>query len=354
MNIHGDFQHLNERARSVFLRIVENFLETGEPTGSRTLSRSIEASAATIRNDMADLELLGLLEAPHISAGRMPSEIGLRYFVDGILEVGKMNALERAALEEQCLDEGVSSEKIFERTSAMLSDLSSNAGIVVAPTKNQKSIRHIEFVLLDGLTNTGMRRAMVIIVPDDGMVENRIVALPQGITADTLKQAGAFLSEKLYGKSFGEMKEAILLELDLRRGEMNDLTKKVVEAGLAIQLDDGKLIVRGTANLLQDKNALQDIERLQFLMEQLESKETISKLLEDAHEADGVKIYIGSENKIFGGSGHSLIFSPYTNANNAIIGAIGVIGPTRLNYGKIIPTINCIAEILSQRMRDFS
>ncbi|MEM9469766.1 MAG: heat-inducible transcriptional repressor HrcA [Pseudomonadota bacterium] len=344
MSITVDFQALNNRAQQIFLRIVENYLETGEPTGSRTLSRSIEASAATIRNDMADLEYLGLLEAPHVSAGRMPSEVGLRFFVDGVMERGDLNDIERAALEAECANKELSPAQMLERASTLLSGLSASAGLVVAPTKSQKSIRHIEFVSLD------TRRAMVIIVPDDGMVENRVIDLPEGITTDILKQAGAFLSEKLYGKSFGDMKNAITEEIKARRSELGGLTQKVIEAGLAIQLDDGKLIVRGRSNLLQDKQAVQDIERLQFLMEQLEAKETISKLLEDASDANGVKIYIGSENKIFEGSGHSLILSPYTNGSNTIVGAIGVIGPTRLNYGKIIPSVNCMAEIISRRL----
>ncbi|NQZ14584.1 MAG: heat-inducible transcriptional repressor HrcA [Alphaproteobacteria bacterium] len=348
MSIHGDFQSLNDRARQVFMHIVENFLETGEPTGSRTLSRSIEASAATIRNDMADLEYLGLLEAPHVSAGRMPSEMGLRFFVDGIMETGSLNETERAAFEEGCLDQGTSATKTFERASSMLSKLSSCAGLVVAPVKSQKSIRHIEFVQLDPA------RAMVIIVPDDGMVENRVIDVPQGITSDILKQAGAFLSEKLYGKTFEQMQNAITEEMTARRSEMGLLTQKVIEAGLAIQLDDGKLIVRGSSNLVRGSTDTQNIERLKFLMEQLEAKETISKLLDEATDANGVKIYIGSENKIFEGSGHSLILSPYMNGHNAIVGAIGVIGPTRLNYGKIIPSVNCMADILTRRMRDFS
>lgn len=343
----SDFSKLSERAQQVFLTVVENYLETGLSTGSRSLTRSIEVSAATIRNDLADLEYLGLLESPHTSAARLPSELGLRYFVDGILERGQIGDIERAAFEEECADQNVATDTMLERASSLLSGLSSSAGLVVAPTKSQKAIRHIEFVSMDE------RRAMVIIVPDDGLVENRVIHLPIGITPDILKQAGLFLSEKLYGKSFGQMKEIILEEIKARRSEMGDLTKKVIEAGLAVQLDDGKLIVRGRSNLLKE-DAVQDLERLQFLMEQLESKETISKLLDDACDANGVKIYIGSENKIFEGSGHSLIFSPYTDGSNEIVGAIGVIGPTRLNYAKIIPSVNCMAEIISRRLGQLS
>lgn len=348
MSMHGDFSNLSERARQVFLTVVQNYIETGDPTGSRTLSRSITASAATIRNDMSDLVDLGLLQSQHISSGRLPSEVGLRYFVDGLLEHGQLTDIERAAMEHECSGGDIQPHQMLERASSLLSGLSSSAGLVLAPTKSQKSIRHIEFVSLDPT------RAMVIIVPDDGMVENRVIAVPAGITPDILKKAGAFLSEKLYGKTFAQMKEAIIEEINARRSEMGDLTQKVIEAGIAIQLDDGKLIVSGRSKLLQDMGAHVDIERLQFLMEQLESKETISRLLEDAVDANGVKIYIGSENKIFEGSGHSLIFSPYTNGSNEIVGAIGVIGPTRLNYAKIIPSVNCMAEIISRRLSDLA
>lgn len=347
MTTQHNFQDMDERARNVFRHIVESFMTDGEPVGSRTLSRSFDVSPATIRNVMADLEDLGLLQAPHVSAGRMPTDLGLRYFVDGILEIGTLSDAERAAMEEECASADISINNVMEQASTMLSGLSACAGLVVAPTQADKAVRHIEFVSLSP------EKAMVILVSEDGSVENRVIDLPMGMTADMLRQAGSFLSEKLYGRTIAQMREVILEEIKARQSEMGALMTSVIEAGLATKLDNGKLIVRGRSQLLQDPNALQDLEKLKDLMEQLESKETVSKLLEEASDAEGVKIYIGSENSIFEGGDHSLILSPYRNGSDNIIGAIGVIGPTRLNYAKIIPSVNYMAEILSRRIRLF-
>ena len=343
-----NFQDMDERARSVFRHIVESFMSDGEPVGSRTLSRSFDVSPATIRNVMSDLEEIGLLQSPHISAGRLPTDLGLRYFVDGILEIGTLSDAERAAMEEECISADLSMNSIMEQASTMLSGLSACAGLVVAPTQADKSVRHIEFVSLSP------QKAMVILVFEDGAVENRVIDLPSGMTTDMLRQAGAFLSEKLYGHTVSQMSDKILQEIKTRHSEMGALMTSVIEAGLATKLDDGKLIVRGHSQLLKNPDALQNLERLKDLMEQLESKEIVSKLLEEAAGADGVKIYIGSENSIFEGSGQSLILSPYRNGSDNIVGAIGVIGPTRLNYAKIIPSVNYMAEILSRRIVSFS
>jgi heat-inducible transcriptional repressor len=335
---------LDERAREIFRHIVESYMAHGDPVGSRTLSRNFDLSPATIRNVMADLEDLGLLEAPHISAGRMPTTRGLRYFVDGILEKGTLNEATRRAMEEQ-YKETDSVPDMLEQASRILSGLSSSAGLVVAP-KADKAIRHIEFVMLQPT------RALVIIVPEDGMVENRIMPVPPGITPDILKQASNFLSERLYGKTFSEMRASIKDEIVLRRGELGSLMSKIVEDGLATQAGDGTLIVRGTANLL-DQSAIHDLDRVRLLMEQLEAKETASKLLEEAGQADGVKIFIGAENPVFG-SGHSLILTPYSNGAGNFVGAIGVIGPTRLDYAKIIPSVSFMAEMMTRNLRKLS
>ncbi len=336
---------LDDRARDIFRHIVETYMANGDPVGSRTLSRNFDLSPATIRNVMADLEHLGLLEAPHISAGRLPTTQGLRYFVDGILEIGTLNEAEQRALELQ-YKESSSVSDILEQTSRMLSGLSQSAGLVVAP-KADKAIRHIEFVSLQPT------RALVIIVPEDGMVENRIMELPPGITPDILKQASNFLSERLYGKTFSEMRGAITQEIGLRRDELGTLMSRIVEEGLATQTGDGTLIVRGTSKLL-DQSSVQDLDRIRILMEQLEAKETVSKLLDEAGQADGVKIFIGSENPIFGGSGHSLILTPYRNAAGSFVGAVGVIGPTRLDYAKIVPSVNYMAEMIARNIRKLS
>ncbi|MCI5060613.1 MAG: heat-inducible transcriptional repressor HrcA [Alphaproteobacteria bacterium] len=348
MTQHHDFLDLDERARKVFRHIVESYISYGEPVGSRTLSKSFDVSPATIRNVMADLEELGLLQAPHISAGRLPTDLGLRYFVDGILEIGTLGDTERAAIEEECIDANLSMSSILEQASTTLSGLSACAGLVVAPTHAEKTIRHIEFVPLS------QEKSMVILVSDDGTVENRIIDTLPGITPDILRQAGAFLSEKLHGRTIANMRENILQELEVRQHEIDKLMGSLVEAGLAAQLGDGKLIVRGRSQLLQDPEALKNLERVKDLMEQLESQETVSKLLAEASNAEGVKIYIGSENSIFEGNGHSLILSPYRGTQDNIVGAIGVIGPTRLNYAKIIPSIDFMAEIISRRIKSLS
>jgi heat-inducible transcriptional repressor len=335
---------LDARARAIFRHIVESYMESGDPVGSRTVSRTFDLSPATIRNVMADLEDLGLLEAPHISAGRLPTARGLRYFVDGILEKGSLSETDRRALEEQ-YRETDSAADMYEQATRILSGLSSSAGLVVAPKAN-KPIRHIEFVSIQP------GRALVIIVPEDGMVENRIMELPPGITPDILKQASNFLSERLYGKTFEQMRESIRAEITVRKDELGALMTRIIEEGLATQTGDGTLIVRGTAKLL-DQNNVQDLDRVRLLMEQLEAKETVSKLLEEAGQADGVKIFIGAENPVFG-SGHSLILTPYGNGAGTVVGAIGVIGPARLDYAKIIPSVSFMAEMMTRNIRKLS
>jgi heat-inducible transcriptional repressor len=342
----------NERARTIFADIVERFMRDGEPVGSRTLSlegkRSgkFDLSPASVRNVMQDLEDLGILEAPHTSAGRIPTDKGLRLFVDGILEVGDLTAAERAALEEECGSNYTSIDKVMERASSILSGLSQSAGLVVTPTQVSKPLKHIEFVSLDS------HRAMVVTVSEDGSVENRPIDLPAGTTPDMLREAGSFLSQKLFNKTISQMRDAITEEIHERESEIGTLTKNIIAEGLNVKLSDGNLIVRGHSQLLQDPKALQHIDRLKMLMEQLESKETVSRLLAEAEEANGVKIYIGSENSVFEGTGHSLILSPYRSGqSNSIVGAIGVIGPTRLDYAKIIPSVNFMAEMLARRVQ---
>lgn len=336
---------LDDRARDIFRHIVETYVAHGEPVGSRTLSRNFDLSPATIRNVMADLEDLGLLESPHVSAGRLPTTQGLRYFVDGILEIGALSEAERRALESEYQQSG-SVPDMLDQASRMLSGLSSSAGLVVAP-KADKAIRHIEFVSL------APTRALAIIVPEDGMVENRVMELPAGMTPDILKHASNFLSERLYGKTFGEMRGAITQEIKTRRGELGDLMSRIVEEGLALQTGDGQLIVRGTSKLL-DQGSIQDIDRVRLLMEQLEAKETVSKLIEQASSADGVKIFIGAENPVFGDTGYSMILTPYRGGTGSFVGAVGVIGPARLDYAKIVPSVNFMAEIIGRNIRKLS
>ena len=346
MKPHGTFADLDGRARDIFRQVVDTYMMTGEPVGSRTLSRNVDLSPASIRNVMADLESLGLLYAPHVSAGRLPTDRGLRYFVDGILEVGTLSPAERAAMEQECLTGGSDISSVLEQASRIMSGLSASASIVTAP-KADKPIRHIEFVAVDSA------RTLVVIVAEDGIVENRLMPLPQGMTPDMLKRAGTFLSERLYGKTIGEMRSVILEEIKMRQSDLGALTARVIEDGLAIRTGDGKLIVRGSANLLSPA-ALEDLDHIRGLMEQLEAQETVSKLLGEASQAGGVKIYIGAENPIFRGAGHTMILAPYTNGTNSVVGAIGVIGPTRLDYARIIPSMSVMADIISRKIRALS
>lgn len=337
---------LDQRARLVFRQIVETYLAKGEPVGSRTLSRNFDLSPATLRNVMSDLEELGFLFAPHVSAGRLPTDRGLRYFIDGIMESGNLNPVETAALEAQCRIEGRSVEDMLEQAGQVLSGLSASTALVVAP-KADKSIRHIEFVSLD------QSRALVIIVSEDNLVENRIMPLPAGVTPDMLKKAGNFLSERLSGKTMADMRHAVIQEIKTRQHELGGLTATIIESGLALQTPDGKLIVRGRSHLLGETGALEDLDRIRELMQQLESKEIISQLLDEAGQAKGVKIYIGAENPIFKGTGHAMILTPYTaGASQKLIGAVGVIGPMRLDYAKVIPSVHFMAEMISRRISD--
>ncbi|MDH3229122.1 MAG: heat-inducible transcriptional repressor HrcA [Alphaproteobacteria bacterium] len=337
---------LNERSREILRHVVEAYVETGEPVGSRTLSRrlGLALSPATIRNVMADLEEFGLLFAPHTSAGRLPTEQGLRLFVDGILQVGALTKDERSNIDSQCKVSGRSVPQVLEEATALLSGLSHCAGLVMAPKRDLR-LKHIEFV------NLGPGRALVVMVDENGGVENRVIDLPLGMPASSLVEASNFMAAKLVGRTLQEARAEILAEVKSQRGQIDELTGKVVEAGLATRSEDsgsGVLIVRGQANLLDDIGALADLEQIRALFEALETKEALIRLLEAADVAEGVQIFIGAENELFTLAGASMIIAPYTNREEKLVGAIGVIGPTRMNYGRIIPMVDYTAKLISR------
>ena len=338
---------MNERSREIMRLIVEAYTETGSAVGSRTLSRRLDLplSPATVRNVMADLEELGLLYSPHTSAGRLPTEAGLRMFVDGLLEIGNLTEDERAHIESQCAATGRSSQKVLEEASDMLSGLSSCAGLVMAPTQ-EATLRHIEFVPL------GPGRALVVLVSESGMVENRVIDIPLGMPTSKLVQATNFLSAKLGGRTLADAREDIDGEINAHRAQLDALTTQVVEAGLATwsagDSEGGVLIVRGQAKLLDDVTALGDLERIRGLFEALETKESLLRLLEVTETGDGVQIFIGAENELFSLSGCSMIIAPYQNHQEQIVGAIGVIGPTRMNYARIIPMVDYTAKLVGR------
>ncbi len=338
---------MNERSREVFRHIVDAYVETGEPIGSRTLSRQLgmDLSPATIRNVMADLEDLGLLFAPHTSAGRLPTELGLRLFVHGLLEHGNLTQAERESIESQCSGAGRSLTEVFEEASQTLSGLSRCAGLVVAP-KAEETLKHIEFVSL------GPGRALVVLVSGTGVVENRIIDVPVGLPASSLVEASNYLTSRLVGRRLSEAQDEIRKELETQRAELNELTGKLIEAGLAFwgggEERSGALIVRGQAQLLEDITAVEDLERVRQLFAALETKESLLRLLTLTDAAQGVQIFIGAESELFSLTGCSLVIAPYSNSENTVVGAIGVIGPTRIDYARIIPMVDYTAQVIGR------
>jgi heat-inducible transcriptional repressor len=337
---------LNERSREIFRLIVDGYVQTGEPIGSRTLSRLLgqHLSPATIRNVMADLEEAGLLYSPHTSAGRLPTEAGLRLFVHGLLEIGNLAENERQNIESLCAARGKSMSQALQEATTALSGLSHCAGVVVVP-KQERPLKHIEFVHL------GPGRALVVMVTEDGLVENRVMELPLGLPPSVLVSAANFLNSRLIGRTMEEARADIEDEIGSHKAQLDELTSHVVSTGLASWAGgdgDSALIVRGQANLLEDVTALADLERLRTLFEMLETKETVLRLLDASKKAEGVQIFIGAESHLFGVAGCSLIIAPYQNSREQIIGAIGVIGPTRINYARIIPMVDYTAKMIGR------
>ena len=342
---------LNDRSREVFRRVVEGYLATGGPVGSRTLTRdfSEKISAATIRNVMQDLEYLGLLGSPHVSAGRVPTEEGLRMFVDSLLEVNGLQDSDRELIDATVSSESSDVSGLLDRIGSALSGVTRSASLVLAP-KHEAPIRHIEFVSL------GHDRALVVLVFADGHVENRVFTPPPGHTPSSMREAANFLNALLEGRTLSDMRRRIAQEIADRRQEIDQLAHALVESGLAVWQDEGdsheRLIVRGRANLLDAGVDEADLERIRVLFDDLERKRDIAEFIERAEEGDGVRIFIGSENKLFSLSGSSLVVSPYMNADRKIIGAVGVIGPTRLNYGRIVPIVDYTAQLVGRLISD--
>jgi len=340
---------LNERSREIFRQVVDAFVETGEPVGSRTIARKLggSLSPATIRNVMADLEYAGLLYAPHTSAGRLPTDAGLRMFVSGLLQVGGLDASERSALDAHCQAAGRSPEDVLDQATGALAGLARCAGLVLAP-KLEAPLKHIEFV------NLKPGRALVVMVDESGNVENRVFEVPKDLRPSALVEAGNFLAARLAGKTIVEARSGILAELDSGRAELDELTTKVVQAGLATWSGDragerdGALIIKGQSNLLSNVTALEDLERIRQLFDALEAREQMVRLLDLVGKADGVQIFIGAQNELFGMAGCSMVVAPFQNSREQIVGAIGVIGPLRLNYARIIPMVDYTAKLVGR------
>jgi heat-inducible transcriptional repressor len=346
-------EEMNDRSREVFRRVVEGYLHNGDPVGSRTLTRdfSEKVSAATIRNVMQDLEYMGLLNSPHVSAGRIPTQMGLRMFVDGLMEVGVPDDADREKIDATLGRDENDMGGLLDRVGSALSGVTQGASLVLTP-KHEAPIKHIEFVSL------AQDRALVVLVFADGHVENRLFTPPPGLTPSSMREAANFLNSLIEGRTLSDVRGVIQSEISRRRQEIDVLARDLIDSGMAVWQDEGerseRLIVRGWANLLESSTEEHDLDRIKNLFDDLERKRDISEFLELTEDGDGVRIFIGSENKLFSLSGSSLVVSPYMNADRKIIGAVGVIGPTRLNYGRIVPIVDYTAQLVGKILSDRS
>jgi len=344
---------MNDRSREVFQRVVEGYLQSGEPVGSRTLTRSLSEnlSAATVRNVMQDLEYLGLLDSPHVSSGRIPTQMGLRMFVDGLLEVDGLAITDREKLDGTINENPKDISATLDKIGSALSGITQGASLVLSP-KQESDIEHVEFVSL------AHDRALVVLVFSNGHVENRLFQPPLGQTPSSLKEAANFLNSIMQGRTLSQAKEIIQKEISIRRQELDSLAAELVENGIVFWEAKGerqeRLIVRGRANLLESEAEEEELERIRLLFNDLERKQDIAEFLDLTEQSDGVRIFIGSENKLFSLSGSSLVVSPYMNSDKKVIGAVGVIGPTRLNYGRIVPIVDYTAQLVGKLITDRS
>lgn len=338
---------IDARSREVFRRIVEAYLETGEPVGSRSVSRLLpmQLSPASVRNVMTDLEERGLIYAPHTSAGRLPTQSGLRMFVDALLEIGDISSAEQQRIMQQIGGRDRAIEDLLSEASGLLSGLSQCAGLVLTE-KRESRLKHIEFVPLDP------GKALVVLVAGDGAIENRVIDVPEGLSPTRLAEAGNFLNAKIRGLTINEARQTFEHEFDAARAELDALTARVVEAGIAVwsggESGARSLIVRGRSHLIRDLAADEDLQRIQTLFDEMESQKDLIEILRSAEDGNGVRIFIGAENKRFSLSGSSIIVAPFQDERSKVVGVLGVIGPTRLNYARIIPVVDYTARLMGR------
>lgn len=338
---------LNERSRLVFSGLVETYLSQGAPVGSRTLSRDLpfSASPATIRNVMQDLEYLGLLDSPHTSAGRVPTQLGLRLFVDSLLNVTELSPLDAATLSKSFKDGGPSVDDKLQLFGTVMSEITRSACVVMSP-KKEAPIKHIDFVSLNA------EQAIVVLVFEDGTIENRLFTPPPGQTPSAFREAANFLNARAVGLTINGLKDLIERDISVMRAELDGLTQSLIESGIVDLMDQSagysRLIVRGRAKLIEDTVAQQDLDRVKELFDDLERKKDIAECLELVEQGDGMQIFIGAENKLFSLSDSSMVVSPFAGGDRKLIGAVGVIGPTRMNYGRIVPLVEYAAHLIGQ------
>jgi heat-inducible transcriptional repressor len=339
-------EFLDRRSQRIFQLIVDSYMESGEPVGSSTLSRRLSESLspATIRNIMAHLERAGLLYSPHTSAGRLPTEQGLKLYIQGLLDIGPISDIDKQILEARFDFRNRSFDSVLEEAITTLTGLSQCTGIVMAPTYNSP-LKHVEFMYLSP------GQALIVMVSNEGMIENRIMSIPEDMTPSHLVEAGNYLSSRLVGKTLDEAKTLVKQELEFEKNQLHDLAKEVVEKGLAMWGESGNvptLIVKGQSNLLNVARTADDVSHIQRLFESLETKEGILDLLDSATKGEGVQVFMGANSSLFHLSGCSMIVAPYKNSQHDVIGAIGVLGPARQNYGRIIPMVNYAAQLIEK------
>ena len=340
------YTELNDRSKLIFKKLVESYLKTGSPAGSETIMRTggLNLSSASIRSILSDLQKEGLLFAPHRSAGRMPTEKGMRFFVDGLLEFGRISNIDKENIKQQCSSKGKSYEEVLDIASRAISGLSNYAGIVIAP-KFQKNLKHLEFIRLN------KTQLMLILAYVNGEVENRIIEDSGQYNSSLLIQASNYLTSKFSNKNISQIKK--LLELDIKKSQ-NDIeiiSSKLIKQGIIETSPNVKnpyIFLHGQSNLLKDEIISKDLDQIRNLFDDIEKKSSFVEILENAGKAKGVQIFIGSKNFLFKHSGLSMIMAPYKNKEQEIIGAIGVVGPTRLNYSKIVPLVDYTSKIIGK------
>jgi heat-inducible transcriptional repressor len=340
------YVELSDRSKQIFKSVVETYLETGSPSGSETLLKKggINLSSSSIRSILANLQKEGLLFAPHISSGRLPTDKGMRLFVDGLLEFGRLTKNEQENIKQQCLSKGTSYQDVLDEASKMISGLSNHAGIVVAP-KYQNNIKHIEFIRLN------QNQVMSIIASTTGQIENRIIEDGGDYSENILREISNFLNSKYANRNIKEIKNNIQLDIKNSKGRLEILSKNLIKKGileLDLNTENPYIFLHGQSNLLKDEIISKDLDQIRKLFDEIENKTSFIDILERTNSANGVQIFIGSQNFLFKHSGLSMVMAPYKNKDQKIIGTIGVVGPTRLNYAKIVPLVDYTSKIIGR------
>ncbi len=337
---------LDLRSREILHSIVEEYLSTGVPVGSRTLSQRLgkSLSAATIRNVMTDLMDANLIFSPHTSAGRQPTQQGLRFYVDALMQKGELSQSDRLHIETQCQNRSMHLREVYESASNVLSGLSSCVGVVMAP-KVHKPISQIQFLRMED------KKVLAVLVTRDGMVENRLIDMPTPVSPDMLTQAANYLNDRIAGRTVGEIRSVIEADIGAGQSQLQQLTRDLMDKGVILpmtSLEDDYIFVRGQSHLLSDENTAGGLDQIRDLLAALEEHRNMLDIMDAVRDGDGVQIFIGSENRIFGNSGWSTVIRPYRDESGRIIGATGVIGPTRLNYQRIVPIVNHTAQVMEK------